>query len=51
MNVGDVDQRDVADRIEAQKLGLRQPLLREGARPARGHKRRGRGGKLDEITP
>ena len=34
VNVGDVDQRDVAERLEAQQFGLGQPLLREGARPA-----------------
>ena len=32
VDVGDVHQRDVADGIEPQQLGLREPLLRESLR-------------------
>ena len=31
VDVGQVDEGDVADRLELQKVRLRQPLLREGA--------------------
>ena len=51
VDVGDVDQRDVADGVEAQQFGLREPLLRKGARPAGRNQRRGRGCKLKEIAP
>ncbi len=36
MHVGDVQQRDVAERFEREKFGLCQALLRESAREARG---------------
>ena len=51
VDVGDMDERDVAERLEAQQLGLRQPLLREGARPAARHERRRRRGDLNEFAP
>ena len=51
VDVGDMHQRDVAERLEAQQVGLGQALLREGARPAGGQKRRGRGGQLDKVAP
>ena len=51
VNVGDMNEGDVADRIETQQLVLRQALLRQGARPAAGHDRRRRGGHLEKIAP
>ena len=51
MNVGDVHERDVADRVEPQQFVLRQALLRQRARPPAGQDRRGRGGHLKKIAP
>jgi hypothetical protein len=51
VDVGDVEERDIADRLEAQQVGLRKPLLGEGAGPAaRQHRSRGRS-ELNKVTP
>ena len=50
MQVGEMQQRDVADRVETQQLVLREALLRESARPAGRHERGGRGGDLEEFA-
>ena len=51
VDVGDVNERDVADRIEAQQLVLRQALLREGARPVDRAEGRCRCRHLQDIAP
>ena len=52
VNVGDMQQRDIAERIELEEFVLRQLLLREGAREAAaaGHQGRGRGADLKNFT-
>ena len=51
VDVGDVDERDVADRVEAQQLVLGQALLRERPGPAAGQNGRGCGRHLEKIAP
>ena len=53
MNIGDVDQRHIAERFESEQVRLAEPLLRESARPpaTRAGDRRGRGGQLQKVTP
>ena len=51
MNVGDVHQRDVAERIEPQQFVLRQTLLRKGLAPPARDDRRGRRRHLEKIAP
>ena len=50
VDVGQVDQGNVAHRLEGQKIVLGQALLGEGAGPARRHQRRGGGGDLQEVA-
>ncbi len=51
VQVGDMNQGDVADRIEAQQVLLGQTLLGESSGPAVRQKGRGRGDNLKEIAP
>ena len=51
VNVGDVHEGDIADRVEAKQLVLGQALLRKGPRPAAGRKRGGGGCNLEKIAP
>jgi hypothetical protein len=50
MNVGDMQQRDVAERVELQELVLCQPLLRQRARRQAGHHGRGRRPDLQKLA-
>ena len=50
VDVGQVDQGDVAHRLEGQEVVLGQALLGEGAGPARRHQGRGGGGDLQEVA-
>jgi len=54
VQIGHVQQRDIAEAVEAQKLVLGQPLLRrdaaERAEPVRPRDRRGGGADLDEFA-
>ena len=51
MDVGDMQQRDIAERIELQQFGFAQPLLRHGAREtAAGCQRRGGGADLQQFA-
>ncbi len=50
VQVGDVHQRHVAERLEAQQFGLRQPLLGQRLGPAGRQDRGGRGRQLDEVA-
>jgi hypothetical protein len=51
MKIGDVDERDVPERIEAQQISLTQLLLSKGARPATGHDRRRSGCHFKKLAP
>ena len=51
VDVGDVQQRHVADRLEFQKIGLRQPLLRETARAGEWQNGSRRRRELKQIAP
>ncbi len=50
MQVGDMDQRDIAERRELEQLVLTQPLLREGAAPRAGPQGREGGGGLQKFA-
>ena len=51
VDVGDMDQCHVAERLEAQQFLLRQALLRQRPRPAARQNRRGCGRHLQKIAP
>ena len=46
-----MDERDVADRVEAQQVVLRQALLGQCARPTARQDGRGCGDGLEKIAP
>jgi len=50
MKVGDVDQRDVADGLEAQQVSLAQLLLRKGACPSTLHDGRHGRSNFEELA-
>ncbi len=50
VHVGDVQQRDVAERLEGEKLVLRQPLLRQCARHVARQNGGRRGRDLQEFA-
>ena len=56
MDVGDVQQRDIAERVELHELGLGQALLRHGSgkigarKAAAKRQRRGGGADLQDFT-
>ena len=47
VNVGDMQQCDIAERVEFQQFGFAQPLLRHGAREGAAARRQRRGGGAD----
>ena len=50
VDIGQMDEGDVAERLEGEEVALREPLLREGpAPPVRQDGRRG-GGDLEEVA-
>src|SRR6266446_2097358 len=51
MEVGDVDERDVAKPVETQQVGLAQLLLSKGAGPAARHDRGRSGGDCKKLAP
>ena len=51
MNVGDVDERDIANRLESQQRILGETLLRQRPRPAAGRNGHGCGSHLQKIAP
>jgi len=51
VQVGDVDERDVAQGLERQQVGLRETLLCCGARQSAARDRRRGSRRLDEVTP
>src|SRR5215470_9938981 len=51
MKVGDVNERDVAERFEIHNVRLAQLLLSKGPRPATRHDRRRRGDDLEKLAP
>src|SRR5260370_18038502 len=51
MEVGDVDERDVAKPVETRQVGLAQLLLSKGAWPAARRDRRSSGGNFKKLTP
>ena len=51
VDIGDVDKRNVAERLETQELGLGQVLLRQSAGPTDRKESRGRGHQLGKFAP
>src|SRR5258708_36460654 len=51
MEVGDVDERDVAKPVETQQVGLAQLLLSKGARPAAWRDRSGGCSNFKKLAP
>ncbi len=51
VDIGDMEEGDVADGREGEEFGLRETLLRESARPAGGYQGRCCGGYLEKVSP
>src|SRR5215471_941576 len=51
MKVGDVDERDIAKRVETQQISLAELLLRKGARPGPRQDRCSCGGNFKKLAP